>query len=198
MRTIIFGLLIALATGCQIPTVDKPLGTRWDVSEAAELNGWWRQEDPESDLFRISVSKTGDIVFGTLFLNDDDGRFVAHTTRCAFTHLQSRKFLYIECEDESSSEKRFAFALIVEFGSDTLVTASPKNNVFIEMVEAGQLGGEIRGQLEESDGAEKDTRWPFITADAEQFIAAIESRGIDKCFDMDEPTKYTRIARAEQ
>jgi len=187
MRTVLVTIFLGLITGCQSPALERVVGEHWDAKALESLNGWW--VDDKSEVCRVSKNKDVGVVIACLGREKDDDDFSVLNLHCTFTRIGPHRFVFFKGPFE---RKGFTFALIVEQSPETITIANPKDEEFLAMVDDGRLIGEIQ------QPERKGRRWPLIASTADEFVAAIEARGLSNCFDLDNKRQFKRIVPTKE
>ena len=177
-------MLIAGCIGCHPAVTTQFHGTPLARQQLEKLAGWWKNADGE--LCRLSPMKDNGCIVCWLDREEDKIGFAAVNMECTFTRLGNKEFVFGRILNVEPKSAEYGFAYVMQREDDILVIAYPNDDVFLEMVESGNIAGKVQT-------AEKKCRWPLITADSKEFLESVEKIGFEKCFQTDKPQRFTRI-----
>lgn len=138
----------------------------------------------KSEICRVSKKNDGGVVVAWLDRETDDVGFAVINLHCTFTRIGPHRFVLVK---GPFGRPGYTFALIVNQSADKITVAYPKDEEFLAMVDDGQLVGEIQRPQT------KGERWPLISSNAQELVAAIKARGLSTCFDFDKKREFRRM-----
>lgn len=187
MRALACFLLLLCSTGCDLPLTKAPIGTPWQAREVSKLDATWVLEAMGMTVTLVG-QKEGRALAGMIESKINPADPSTNSLKllridCAFTRVGKHEMIFFKGiqeekdkadTDEDNDPEGYMFWLVTAREANAVKLALP-TEAFKKLVETGKLKGEIKKV--------KDREYPLIDADEKTFLAAIESLGIEKCFD---------------
>lgn len=198
MRTLIclFGLLMC-ATGCDGVMTKSPIGKPWKDAEVSSLDGTWIFKTAGLTLSVVGQKDgraQGGMINPELKAKDPASNSLQLIrVECMFTRVGKHEFLFFKgieeekeaAKDEDAPPDAYDFFLITKRTANTATLALPTDE-FQKLVESGKLPGKVYPKKKNSH--------TVIDADEKAFLEAIESVGLEKCFELKKPETAERVA----
>lgn len=95
-------LLVAfLQCGCEIATIEEPVGEPWSLKETKAIEGQWLA--PNGDPLELVVVSKGDVRGGSLNWDSKKMEFVATTERYQFRHVGKFDIVFSDVPDQAAT-----------------------------------------------------------------------------------------------
>jgi hypothetical protein len=128
--------LLAAMVGCDVVTVDAPIGDPLSQAEMREFVGRWINQD--SEVFDIMPGRDGRLAVGTLRWDED-----AQTHQVENNVVDARKVGDAIYFFVSGDKANFLFTRIERTGKSEFVRCDPDANSFRKAIASGQLEGKV-------------------------------------------------------
>jgi hypothetical protein len=130
-------LVVFLLCGCEIASIEEPVGEPWSLKETKAMEGHWLDIDG-NPLELVAVSK-GEVRMGSCAWDSDKKVFVAKTESVHFRHLGMLDLAFLEVPFEPKVRYTFAKIQVREDGAILWRLADEK--LLLDAVLKGKLTG---------------------------------------------------------
>jgi hypothetical protein len=179
---VVVASLIAACVGCDVVTLDKPIGEPLSQAEKTEFVGRWINDD--SEVFDIRLTPAGTLLVGTLSWDGEKQQH--HAESLAIDARKVGEAIYFLV---STDEGDILFTRIERTGKNEFTRRDPDARAFREAVEARQLDGRI------STGKNRDYVVQ-IPADSRLTENALSSKELPALFEKKENQQLFRRIKA--
>ena len=165
-------LVAFLQCGCEIATIEEPVGEPWSLKETKAIEGQWLA--PNGDSLELAVVSKGDVRMGSLNWDSKKMEFVATTERYQFRHVGKFDFVFSDVPDQA--KPRYFLARIQLRTDDTITWQWPNEKLVLEAIRNGKLPG----VLEKIENRKE--LHPHLKCSGDELLKWIEETGDEAVF----------------
>lgn len=161
-----------LLCGCEIATIEEPVGEPWSLKETKTLEGQWI--DPSGNPLELVVVAKGDVRMGSLNWDAQKLEFVATTDRYQLRRIGKMDFAFSDVPEQPKA--RYYFARLQVRADGSLMWQWPNEKLVFEAVRNGKL----TGVLEKLENPKQ--LHPHLKCSGDELMKWIEETGEDTVF----------------
>ena len=188
MRTIHGCLaLLFLGAGCSTVTVQEPVGQLAPMTDRKALEGAWVNDEGET--VQVRLSKSGDLILGSLNWDDEANRFHVETATIVATKRGDFQLMHLKPDEDSDEAHELLFCRYEAQDQKTIRLYYPLVSVFETAVTSGRL----KGHVEKSAGAVGVQ----VNASSDEVMKFLLDSGAEACFEKKPSVTFKLLKRFE-
>ena len=180
-----------LLCGCEIASIEEPVGEPWSLKETKAIEGHWLA--PDGNPLELVVVSKGDVRMGSFAWDSDKKVFVAKTESVQFRHLGMLDLAFLEVPIQPKN--RFIFAKIQVRDDDSILWRLADKKLLLDAVLKGKLKG-VQEKIEDSKELQL-----HLTCNGDELAKWIAETGEDAVFpkvEYESDTIFTKAKKPER
>ena len=170
--------------GCSLPTITTPIGSAWEPSDVAELQGLWIAEN--GDHVQV-VHHAGTLYVPNQAFNTKSLVFEVRTIEVTPRKLENKRLLFFKGKGESDP---YLFLLIETEADGSISLRLPSGEFFDDAVKTSTL----RGKIVHSRFADKPSA--ILEPDEGGFCTLLRTAKMEEMFPMNTKVPLRKVSRS--